>query len=238
MRIIGTRQAGSRLMARLGRLAGALVLLGWLVGGPAFAQTAPRPAAVAPAPFAKPLIRDDLASAAIRLEAALKAEAGTALRPAGQSRAAGQALLAAGKPDQALAPLAAAVAADPADIRNWQAYARAAAAAFETLDENDYKGRARLRGRAIAAAYRAYERAGAAIDAAASLALVGAAEAAQESWRRPTTPCGPSTASASSATRSMPTRPPRAPASPSRKPWCRRPITRPSWPSRERARPP
>ena len=175
-------------MARLGRLAGVLVLLGGIAGGPALAQTPPaarttsRPAAAA-APFARSFVRTDLASASVRLEAALKAEAGGALRPAGQSRAAGQALLAADKPDEAVAPLAAAVAADPADPRNWQAYARGAAAALGALEDNDYQGRARLRGRVTAAAYRAYERAGTAADAAAALAALGAAEAEQESWR-------------------------------------------------------
>ncbi|MCJ2068590.1 alpha-2-macroglobulin family protein [Methylobacterium sp. J-030] len=176
-------------MARLGRLAGALALLGWVAGAPVLAQNvaapriAQRPAATVPAPVAKPFVRADLASAAVRLEAALKAEAGLALRPAGQSRTNGQALLAASKPDQALISLAAAVAADPADIRNWQAYARAASAAQGALEQNDYQGRARLRERAAAAAYRAYERAGTAPDAAVSLALLGATEAEQESWR-------------------------------------------------------
>ncbi|RUP16607.1 MAG: alpha-2-macroglobulin family protein, partial [Methylobacterium sp.] len=175
-------------MARLGQLAGALALLGW-IAGPALAQTAPaarttaRPVSAASASFAKSFVRADLASAAVRLETALKAEAGGPLRPAGQSRAAGLALLTADKPDEAVAPLAAAVAADPADARNWQAYARGAAAALGALEDNDYQGRSRLRGRVTAAAYRAYERAGTAADAAASLAALGAAEAEQESWR-------------------------------------------------------
>jgi alpha-2-macroglobulin len=176
-------------MARLGRLAGALALLGSIAAGPAPAQTqpgpraAPRMPAAAPAPFARTFVRTDLASAAVRLETALKAEAGGPLRPAAQSRAAGQALLAADKPDEALPALAAAVAADPADPRNWQAYAGAAGAALGTLEENDYQGRARLRERATAAAYRAYERAATVAEAAASLAALGAAEAEQESWR-------------------------------------------------------
>ncbi|CAM3044255.1 Alpha-2-macroglobulin [Methylobacterium mesophilicum] len=172
-------------MAWRNRLAGALALLAGLACGPALAQTAPasrtapRPAAA----FEKTFVRTDLASAAVRLEAALKAEAGGPLRPAGQSRAAGQALLAAGKPDESLVPLTAAVATDPADIRSWQALSRAAAAAAEALEENDYQGRARLRDRAAAAAYRAYERAGSPADAAASLAQLGAVEAGQSNWR-------------------------------------------------------
>ncbi|SDN01333.1 hypothetical protein SAMN05216360_10570 [Methylobacterium phyllostachyos] len=174
-------------MARLGRLAGALALIGWVTAGPALAQNAarvtPRPAAAAPAPFAKTFVWTDVASAAVRLETALKAEAGSSTRPAAQSLTAGQTLLAAGKPDQALTALTAAVAADPADPRSWQAYARAASAASEIRPETDYQGRARLRERAATAAYRAYERAGTAADAAASLALLGAAEAGRESWR-------------------------------------------------------
>ncbi|MCJ2050966.1 alpha-2-macroglobulin family protein [Methylobacterium sp. J-070] len=174
-------------MARLGRLAGALALLGWAAAGPALAQPAPTapaaPRSAGAAPFARGFVRADLASAAVRLEAALKSEAGSPLRPAGQSRAAGQALLAAGKPAEALGLFAAAVAADPADARNWQAYSRAASAALGALESSDYRGRARLRDRSLAAAYRAFERAGTAADAAASLALLGAAEAEQESWR-------------------------------------------------------
>ena len=176
-------------MAWRNRLAGCLTVLACLSGGPAFAQTAPaaraapRQAPAQSATFEKSFVRNDLASAAVRLEAALRAEAGGPLRPAGQSRAAGQALLAADKPDEALAPLTAAVAADPADTRNWQAYSRAAAAAAEALEENDYQGRARLRDRAAASAYRAYERSGSPADAAASLALLGGLEAGQSSWR-------------------------------------------------------
>ncbi|MCJ2096612.1 alpha-2-macroglobulin family protein [Methylobacterium sp. J-072] len=170
-------------MAWRNRLAGALALLAGLACGPALAQTAPKPRAAQATAFEKSFVRNDLASAAVRLEAALKAEAGGPLKPAAQSLATGQALLAADKPDAALAPLTAAIAADPANIRAWQAYARAAAAAVETLEENDYQGRARLRDRAAAAAYRAYERSSAPADAAASLAQLAALEAGQSSWR-------------------------------------------------------
>ncbi|KST58288.1 alpha-2-macroglobulin [Methylobacterium sp. GXS13] len=176
-------------MAWRNRLAGAVALLAGLACGSALAQTAPKPraaprqAAVQAPAFEKRFVRDDLASAAVRLEAALKAEAGGPLKPDGQSLAAGQALLAADKPDAALAPLATAVAADPANIRAWQAYARAAAAAVETREENDYQGRATLRDRAATAAYRAYERARTPADAAESLAQLGALEAGQSAWR-------------------------------------------------------
>ncbi|MDP4025810.1 alpha-2-macroglobulin [Methylobacterium sp. NEAU 140] len=140
-----------------------------------------RPAAAAP--VQKTFLRPALASDAVRLEAALKGEAGGPLKPAAQSRRDGEALLAADKPAEALTPLTAAVAADPADPRNWQAYARAAQAAAGETEERDYQGRARLRGRALAAAYRAYERSRSAADAAASLALLGETQAEQEEWR-------------------------------------------------------
>ncbi|SFL47638.1 alpha-2-macroglobulin family protein [Methylobacterium pseudosasicola] len=172
-------------MAWRNRLAGALALLAALACGPALAQAAPaaRAAQRQAAAFEKSFVRSDLASSAVRLEAALKAEAGGPLRPAGQSLAAGQTLLAADKPDEALAPLTAAVAADPANIRAWQTYAQAAAAAVETREENDYQGRALLRDRAAAAAYRAYERARTPVDAAESLAQLGALEAGESAWR-------------------------------------------------------
>ena len=169
---------------------------GWIAGwvlcvlatGPAFAQGMPaakaptRPAA-SPAPFQKTFVRETLASDAVRLEAALKAEAGGPLKPASQSRRDGDALMSADKASEALAPLTAAVAADPNDSRNWQAFARAASAAAGETDENDYQGRNRLRGRALAAAYRAYERARTIADAAGSLALLGSVQADQEEWR-------------------------------------------------------
>ena len=145
-------------------VAGGLAAL--LLAVPALAQTKPTPAA-----FARSFVRPGLASDAIRLEATLKAEAGGSLAPAAQSRRKGEGLLEADKPAEALAPLAAAVAADPGDPANWRAYARAAEAAAGETEENDYQGRTRLRGQALAAAYRAYERARSAPDAATALAL-------------------------------------------------------------------
>ncbi len=157
-------------------VAGGLAAL--LLAVPALAQTKPTPAA-----FSRSFVRPGLASDAIRLEATLKAEAGGPLAPAAQSRRKGEGLLEADKPAEALAPLAAAVAADPGDPANWRAYARAAEAAAGETEENDYQGRTRLRGQALAAAYRAYERARSAPDAAAALALLGANAADQEEWR-------------------------------------------------------
>nr|WP_238249567.1 alpha-2-macroglobulin [Methylobacterium persicinum] len=158
-----------------------------MAAAPVAAQ--PKPPAKAPvatpaaAPVQKTFSRLTLASDAVRLDAALKAEAPTPLPPAAQSRRKGEALLQAEKPVEALPPLAAAVAADPADPANWRAYARAAQSAAGETEENDDQGRARLRGRAQAAAYRAYERARTAPEAAEALALLGEVAAAQEEWR-------------------------------------------------------
>ncbi len=119
-----------------------------LTAAPAAAQTKapPKPAAPsAPAPFQKTFSRPNLASEAVRLEAALKTEAGGPLAPAAQTRRRGEALLAAGKPGEALAPLTASVAADPGDPATWRSYAQAAQGAAHETEENDYQGRTRLR---------------------------------------------------------------------------------------------
>ncbi|WP_449409470.1 alpha-2-macroglobulin family protein [Methylobacterium komagatae] len=164
-------------------VAGGLATL-LLTAAPVSAQPRPLPAAAPqPAPFQKTFARPNLASDAVRLEASLKAEAGTNLPPATQSRRKGETLLTAEKPAEALAPLAAAVAAEPGDPANWRAYARAAQSAAGETEENDYQGRTRLRGQALAAAYRAYERARTAPDAASALALLGENAADQEEWR-------------------------------------------------------
>ena len=103
-------------------VAGGLAVL-LMAAAPVAAQ--PKPPAKAPvatpaaAPVQKTFSRLTLASDAVRLDAALKAEAPTPLPPAAQSRRKGEALLQAEKPVEALPPLAAAVAADPADPANW-----------------------------------------------------------------------------------------------------------------------
>ncbi|WP_336488024.1 alpha-2-macroglobulin family protein [Methylobacterium nigriterrae] len=176
---------------RFGRLAAAwlwaaaLALPGTL---PALAQapqtpatrTAPKPPAPAPK---KSFVREGLASAGVRLETALRSESPGPLKPAAQSRAAGEALVEAEKAGDALAPLAAAVAADPGDPQNWLAYARAADAAGSDEAKGDYASRARLRGRALAAAYQAYWRARSAPDEAEALAFLGEVHAGQSEWR-------------------------------------------------------
>ncbi|MGU3538624.1 alpha-2-macroglobulin family protein [Methylobacterium sp. A54F] len=163
--------------------AGALALLGLgLLVGPAAAQGVPTPAArVAPAP--KSFVREALASAAVRLETALRGEAAQPLKPAAQSRRDGEALIAAERAADAIGPLTAAVAADPADPRNWLAYARAADAVGSDDQHGDYQTRQRLRGRALAAAYQSYQRARSAPDEARALAVLAEAYGNQSEWR-------------------------------------------------------
>ena len=176
----------SKFGRRVGMLAGSLALAGLGIV-PVAAQSPPTPAvrtAPKPAPSAKKtFLREFLASSAVRLETALKAEAGGPLKPAAQSRREGEALLEAEKAADAVTPLGAAVAADPNDAKNWLAYARAADAVSTDDDNKDYQARARLRGRATAAAYRAYERARTAPEEAQALVLLAEVQANQSEWR-------------------------------------------------------
>ncbi|GBU17967.1 MULTISPECIES: alpha-2-macroglobulin [Methylobacterium] len=134
---------------------------------PTPAAPAPRAAPAVPArpapPPKKTFQREGLASDAVRLEAALKDEAAASgpVRAAKQARDAGEALLANDKADAALKPLTGAVAADPGDPRNWLAYARAASTAAANEENKDYAAKNRLGRRALAAAFRAYQRAAA-----------------------------------------------------------------------------
>ncbi len=181
---------GSGFGRRIGLLAGLLIAAPSTT--PSFAQ-APAPAARAvprPAPAARPapaiartFVREGLASAAVRLETSLKGEAAGALKGPGQSRRAAEALLADEKAAEALPPFAAAVAADPSDVQAWLGYARAADAVAGDDENKDYEGRARLRGRAPAAAYQAYQRARTAPEAAEALALLAEIQGGRAEWR-------------------------------------------------------
>ncbi|WP_132253652.1 alpha-2-macroglobulin family protein [Methylobacterium segetis] len=190
----------SRLGRRIGRLSAALLAEGLLAAGllagaagPAAAQAPSAPAAQAPSTPAartakvappKTFLREALASSGVRLEAALRSEAGKGLKPAAQARAEGEARLEADDAKGALAPLTAAVAAEPADARNWLAFARAAdALGNDEQKGGDYAARYRLRERALAAAYQAYWRAKTAPDEAAALAFLAEAYGNQSEWR-------------------------------------------------------
>ena len=166
----------------------ALALTG-LLALPAQAQAqapAPRPAPkVAPkAQAPKSFQREDLASDGVRLEAALKAEAGTSLsRPAAKARAEGEALIEAEKPAEALKPLGLAVASEPGESANWLAYARAASAVGNDNQTGDYASRLRLRRNARAAAYQGYLRAVGPGAEAQALAGLGEVYGAESEWR-------------------------------------------------------
>ncbi|KQO85005.1 alpha-2-macroglobulin [Methylobacterium sp. Leaf90] len=170
---------------------GATLIGAMLLGVPALAQT-PRPAAPATAPLrsatapvAKTFVREALASAGVRLETALKSEAPPGAKTAAQWRR--EAEVAAqsegGEPDAELNARAAAVAADPNDVRNWLDYASAANAAGNDEERADYSARFKLKGRASAAAYQGYLRAKNPADEARALARLGEIQAAQSEWR-------------------------------------------------------
>jgi len=137
-------------------------------------------AAAPPASAQKSFERSDLASAAVRLQADLKAEAGPAAgRPAEELRRESARALARGNARQALASAAAAVAADPANAAGWTAYARAAMAVAPT----NYSERYQLAERATSAAYAAYVNARGAAAEASALALLGDVFAWRQFWR-------------------------------------------------------
>ncbi|WP_375453409.1 alpha-2-macroglobulin [uncultured Methylobacterium sp.] len=171
----------SRFGLRVGVLAGLC-----LVAAPSAAQAqtpAARTVAKPAAAFPRPFVREGLASAAVRLEASLKGEAGASLKPAAQARRAAEALLAGEKAADAVPLFTAAVAADPSDAQAWLGYARAADAVAGDDENKDDAGRARLRARAPAAAYQGYQRARTAAEAGQALALLGAIQAGQSAWR-------------------------------------------------------
>jgi len=169
----------------LRRIAAALVVSAGL--GHAAGAQVPRPAPPRPAsaPLAKSFARPALASEAVRLEAALKAEAPTAGRSAAQWRRVAQAESnregATGGPE--LAALAAAISADPSDAGLWLDYARVANAIALDEDNKDGALRGKVRGRATAAAYQGYLRARSAADEAGALARLGEIQASRSDWR-------------------------------------------------------
>jgi len=174
----------SRLRHGWALLAGALALAAPVCVSVS-AQTPPAPAprlAAKPAPK-KSFVREDLASAGVRLEAALKDEARGGNRSPAQARREGEALFQSGRAAQALPLLAAALAAEPADPQNWLAYARAADALGNDEQAGTYSERYRRRQAALATAYTAYLRAGTPQGEARALAFLGEAQGRQSAWR-------------------------------------------------------
>ncbi|TGD94849.1 MG2 domain-containing protein [Methylobacterium nonmethylotrophicum] len=181
------------IITRVGRLAGVLTLLAgpavWAQQAPQTAprETAPRgsaltqPAARPPAKAVTPksFVRQNLASEAVRLEARVKAEAGARDKSAIQWRREAEALHAKDDDEGALAAYRKGAAADSADWRAWYALAEAANGA----ETDDYDAGQKLKTEARAAAYLAYQRAASPADEGKALALLGAVQAKQESWR-------------------------------------------------------
>ncbi len=123
--------------------------------------------------------RDDLADAAVRLEAQIKAEAGTVAKPAATLRADADAAFRRGDARSGLQILGQIAAVTPQDAGNWLRLAqtilqiRPANTSEQTL----------FRERASTAAYLAYQRAGNGGEEAQALAVLGQALAARALYR-------------------------------------------------------
>ena len=167
----------------IGRLMQVALVATGLMGSALVPVSAQAPAqTLAQSPAQKAFVSEDLASRAIRLESALKAEGSAAAsgRTGQQLRRDGETFLSRGLVQNALASFTAAIAAEPANSANWLAYARVALA----IDPgNDWDLRYKLRDRRATAAYQAYQKAANPADEAAALALLGQGYADQQSWR-------------------------------------------------------
>ena len=166
------------------RLLPALALAALALAAPsaALAQQSPPapPQTAAPRAAVKPFAREDLASAAVRLEETLRKEARDVSRGKTAAQMASEANAAAGANDmeRALKLAGGAVGAEPASPLHWALYAR-----FVTRGELPDGQSYVLRERGSAAAYAAYQRATTPRDKAAALALLSEVYAAREMWR-------------------------------------------------------
>ncbi len=133
----------------------------------------------------KSFTNEDLASAAIRLEAQIGNDAGaSAQRPLAQLRKDAQQAAARGNFKESLGFLAAIIAANPKDAAAWLAYSRAAIAASEDSRAAASGDSYALQQNGATAAYLAYERASARPEqAAAALAWLGEIYARRDMWR-------------------------------------------------------
>jgi alpha-2-macroglobulin len=127
----------------------------------------------------KPYHRDDLADAAIRLEAEVKADAGTVAKPLAALRRDADAALARNDQKAGMQVLGQIAAVTPADAANWLRLART----ILQVRPADDRDRAVLRDRAATAAYIAYQRTTDAGDEAAALVLLGRSYADRSLWR-------------------------------------------------------
>ncbi|MDB5549328.1 MAG: alpha-2-macroglobulin-like, partial [Tardiphaga sp.] len=123
--------------------------------------------------------RDDLADAAIKLEAQIKTEAGVATRPAATLRTDADAALRRNDVRSALQIMSQIVAAAPEDGSNWLRLARSVFQLRTTTSAEQFL----FNERAATSAYLAYQRAGNAGEEAEALAVLGRALSEQKLWR-------------------------------------------------------
>ena len=127
----------------------------------------------------KPFKRDDLADAAIKLEAQIKAEAGQVAKPAAALRREADAAFRRNDVPSGLQILGQIAAVAPADSANWL---RLAKAVLQIRPGND-RERTALLERAATAAYLAYQRSGNSGEEGESLVVLGRSYADRSIWR-------------------------------------------------------
>jgi uncharacterized protein YfaS (alpha-2-macroglobulin family) len=127
----------------------------------------------------KPFQRSDLADAAIKLEAQIKADAGQAAKPLAQLRREADAAFQRNDLNAGMVLLGQIVAAAPDDSANWLRLARAVAQLRPANDRN----RNELLERAATAAYIAYQRTQDPAEEAAALVVIGRSYGDRRIWR-------------------------------------------------------
>ena len=125
-------------------------------------------------------VQDDLATGVVRFPALLRKEAGgLTKRPAAQLESDGLAALSRGDARRALDLFGAAIVLDEKNAAPWLSYAGAAIA----IEPRDSSEKYTLQGRALTAAYGAYQRASTGKDGAKALVLLGRVFADLGRWR-------------------------------------------------------
>src|SRR5262252_5510484 len=127
----------------------------------------------------KPFKRDDLADAAIKLEAQIKADAGQVTKPAAALRREADAAFQRNDFRGGMQILGQIAAVAPADSANWLRLAKAVL----QIRPGDDRERSLLLERAATAAYLAYQRSGNSGEEAESLLLLGRSYADRSIWR-------------------------------------------------------
>jgi hypothetical protein len=127
----------------------------------------------------KPFQREDLADAAIRLEAQIKTDAGLVQKPAGQLRREAEAAFQKNDFRGGLQLLGQAVAAAPEDAGTWLRLSRA----VMQIRPSDDRERTHLYERAATAAYIAYRRTTDRNDETDALVIIGKSFSERKVWR-------------------------------------------------------